>query len=206
MNEQSHLPIADNPMRSSKNKMHLGLFAINAHGGTAITTAPEVHRAADWAKNLQTIQLADRAGFEAMIPIGRWRGFGGESNFGGTSFETYTWAAAIAASTEQIACITTSHIPTVHPLFAAKQAVTIDHVSNGRFGLNIICGWFGPEMRMFGGTMMEHDDRYDYADEWLAVVQKAWTHEGYFSHQTKHRGGRLRRDTVSVSISGASAG
>jgi alkanesulfonate monooxygenase SsuD/methylene tetrahydromethanopterin reductase-like flavin-dependent oxidoreductase (luciferase family) len=77
-------------------------------------------------------------------------------------------------------------VPTVHPLFAAKQATTIDHVSGGRFGLNIICGWFGPEMRMFGGTMMEHDERYEYADEWLAIAQKAWTHEGYFDHQTQH--------------------
>ena len=178
--------IAANPMHASTNRMKLGVFAINAHGGCAITTAPEVHRADAWKKNLETMQIADRAGFEAAIPIGRWRGFGGDSNFGGTSYETYTWAAALAASTEQIACITTSHVPTVHPLFAAKQATTIDHVSGGRFGLNIICGWFGPEMRMFGGTMMEHDERYEYADEWLAIAQKAWTHEGYFDHQTQH--------------------
>lgn len=174
----------DNPMRSSPNRMKLGVFAINAHGGCAITTAPEVHRADDWKKNLETIQIADRAGFEAAIPIGRWRGFGGASNFGGTSYETYTWAAAVAASTEQIACIATSHLPTVHPLFAAKQAATIDHISGGRFGLNMICGWFGPEMRMFGGTMMEHDLRYTFADDWLGIAQKAWTQEGYFSHKS----------------------
>lgn len=186
MTTQTTISAAANPMHASPNRMKLGVFAINAHGGCAITTAPEVHRADAWKTNLETMQLADRAGFEAAIPIGRWRGFGGDSNFGGTSFETYTWAAALAASTEQIACITTSHVPTVHPLFAAKQATTIDHVSGGRFGLNIICGWFGPEMRMFGGTMMEHDERYEYADEWLSIAQKAWTHEGYFDHQTKH--------------------
>lgn len=178
--------IKSNPMRTSPNRMQLGVFAINAHGGCAITTAPEVHRADDWATNLDTIRIADRAGFEAAIPIGRWRGFGGDSNFGGTSFETYTWAAAVAASTEQIAVITTSHVPTVHPLFAAKQAATIDHISGGRFGLNIICGWFGPEMRMFGGSMMEHDTRYDFADDWLAIAQKAWTQRGYFDHQSSH--------------------
>ena len=76
------------------------------------------------------------------------------------NYETYTWAAAVAASTERIACVSTSHVQMVHPLFAAKQATTIDHVSNGRFGLNIICGWFAPEMEMFGGKMMEHDTRY----------------------------------------------
>ena len=88
--------IAANPLHASTNRMKLGVFAINAHGGCAITTAPEVHRADAWKKNLETMQIADRAGFEAAIPIGRWRGFGGDSNFGGTSFETYTWAAALA--------------------------------------------------------------------------------------------------------------
>lgn len=175
-----------NPMASSPHRMKLGVFAINAHGGCAITTAPEVHRAENWRTNLETVQLADQAGFEAAIPIGRWRGFGGDSNFGGTSFETYTWASAVAASTRQIATIATSHLPTVHPLFAAKQAATIDHVSNGRFGLNMICGWFGPEMRMFGGSMMEHDERYAFADDWLAVAREAWTRPGYFDHKSKY--------------------
>ncbi len=186
MTATTRADVKPNPMQSSPNRMKLGVFAINAHGGCAITTAPEVHRADNWKTNLETIQIADRAGFEAAIPIGRWRGFGGESNFGGTSYETYTWAAAVAASTEQIACIATSHLPTVHPLFAAKQAATIDHISGGRFGLNMICGWFGPEMRMFGGTMMEHDERYDFADDWLSVAQEAWTKEGYFSNKSKY--------------------
>ncbi|CAB3733977.1 LLM class flavin-dependent oxidoreductase [Paraburkholderia rhynchosiae] len=178
--------VSKNPMVSSPNKMKLGVFALNAHGGTAISVAPEVHKADNWPRSAEIIRAADQAGFEAMIPIGRWRGFGGESNFGGTSFETYTWAAGVAAITDQIACITTSHVPTVHPLLAAKQAATIDHISNGRFGLNIICGWFGPEMRMFGGKMMDHDDRYDYADEWIEVIQKAWTEKGYFDYKTKN--------------------
>ena len=77
MTPVAHDTIAANPMRASPNKMKLGVFALNAHGGCAITTAPEVHRADRWKRNLETLQLADRAGFEAAIPIGRWRGFGG---------------------------------------------------------------------------------------------------------------------------------
>ncbi|MEN9378482.1 MAG: hypothetical protein RJB15_160 [Pseudomonadota bacterium] len=175
-----------NPLNDSKNKMQLGIFAINAHGGCAITTAPEVHKADEWSKNLETIRIADDSGFEVVIPIGRWRGFGGKSNFGGTSYETYTWAAAVAASTKRIATIATSHVQTVHPLFAAKQATTIDHVGNGRFGLNMICGWFGPEMRMFGGNMMEHDERYALADEWIDIVKKIWTNNDKFDYKGKY--------------------
>ena len=63
--------------------------------------------------------------------------------------------------------ITTSHVPTVHPVMAAKQATTVDHISNGRFALNVVCGWFRPELEMFGAPLMEHDMRYEYAAEWV---------------------------------------
>jgi alkanesulfonate monooxygenase SsuD/methylene tetrahydromethanopterin reductase-like flavin-dependent oxidoreductase (luciferase family) len=35
----------------------------------------------------------------------------------------------------------TVHAPLIHPLIAAKQLVTADHIGQGRFGLNIVCGW-----------------------------------------------------------------
>ena len=44
----------------------------------------------------------------------------------------------------------TSHVPTVHPIMAAKQATTIDHITGGRFALNIVTGWYKPEIEMFG--------------------------------------------------------
>lgn len=181
-------PVAtkQNPMLASRNKMKLGLFGMNADGGCAITTAPERHMGDDWAGMMEFCKTADRAGFESLIPVGRWRGFGGESNFNGVAYETYTWAAGLAAVTDQIAIVTTSHVPTVHPLFAAKQAATIDHISGGRFGLNIICGWFGPEMKMFGGSMMEHETRYAYADQWIEIVQKAWNDPGYFDYKSEY--------------------
>ena len=65
----------------------------------------------------------------------------------------------------------TSHVPTVHPLLAAKQSATIDNISAGRFGLNIVCGWFRPEIEMFGIVQLDHDARYRMADEWLTVMK-----------------------------------
>ena len=97
------------------------------------------------------------------MPVGRWRGFGGSTDFNGTCMETYTWAAALAAQTEHIMLFSTSHAPTIHPIVAAKQGATIDHISNGRWGLNIVCGWFTPEMEMFGAKQMDHAERYRYA-------------------------------------------
>ena len=60
--------------------------------------------------------MADRAGIEALVPVARWKGFGGKTNFNGTCFETYTWAAGLAAATRQVAVFSTSHVPTVHPI------------------------------------------------------------------------------------------
>ncbi|UXS01909.1 LLM class flavin-dependent oxidoreductase [Agrobacterium tumefaciens] len=178
--------VKENPVRTSKNLMKLGVFSTNTEGGCTVTNAPERLRGDDWPGNLEIAKIADQAGFEAFIPVGRWKGFGGKNNTGGVCYETYTWAAGIAALTDQIAVFTTSHLPTVHPLFAAKQAVTIDHISSGRFGLNILCGWYGAEMRMFDGTMMDHDKRYDYAEEWLEIAQNAWTKQEPFNFTGEH--------------------
>jgi dimethylsulfone monooxygenase len=113
-------------------------------------------------------------------------GFGGKTNFNGTCFKTYTWASAISAITDQISVLSTSHVPTVHPILAAKQATTIDHVSSGRFTLNIVCGWFQPELEMFGAKIMEHDERYTYASEWLHVLRLLWTSEEEFDFEGKY--------------------
>jgi len=48
-----------------------------------------------------------------------------KTNFNGTCFETYTWAAGLAAATRQVGVFSTSHIPTVHPMVAAQQATTM---------------------------------------------------------------------------------
>ncbi len=165
-------------------QMKLGVFGFNCYGGTAITVADEVW-GPTWKNNLQVARTADKLGLEALIPLGRWRGFGGPSDFGGVGFETYTWAAGLSQATSQIAVLATSHVPTVHPLFAAKQATTIDQMSDGRFGLNIVCGWFTPEMEMFGGTMREHDQRYEVAQEWIDVMRKVWSTDGHFDHEGK---------------------
>ena len=96
--------------------------------------------------------------FEALVPVGRWKGFGGVTNFNGAGFESFTWAAGIGASTRYPGVFATSHVPTMHPVMAAKQATTIDHVTGGRFSLNVVTGWYLPEIEMFGEPQMEHDD------------------------------------------------
>ena len=126
-----------------------------------------------WDNVKRLTRMADTAGFEALVPVARWRGFGGVTNFNGACFETFTWAAGVGGVTDRAAVFATSHVPTIHPIVAAKQATTIDHITGGRFALNIVCGWFVPELEMFGAPIMEHDERYAYATEWLEVHEAA---------------------------------
>jgi hypothetical protein len=69
----------------------------------------------------------------------------------------------------------TVHAPLIHPLIAAKQFVTADHIGQGRFGLNIVCGWNEGEFDMFGATMRQHEARYEYAQEWFDTIRLAWS-------------------------------
>src|SRR5262249_43826061 len=86
---------ATNPLFND-NKLKLGVVGGNVSSGCAITTA-EGRLEITWP-NVKTIAtLGDQAGFEAMVPVARWKGFGGKTNFNGTCFETYTWAAGLAA-------------------------------------------------------------------------------------------------------------
>lgn len=153
------------------NRFKLGVFSMNADGGLALSTVPERWRAG-WPENLAAAKIADEAGLEFLLPIARWKGFGGETKAREWSFETFTWAAGLAAATSRIALFMTVHVPLVHPLQAAKALATVDHISGGRAGLNIVCGWNPDEFAMFGQTV--DPKGYDRAEEWIAVIERAY--------------------------------
>ena len=162
------------------NRMKLGVFGTNVSGGGTMTKAPTSFEPT-YEHNLSIARKADALGLEFIIPFGRWKSFGGDTEYNGNCMEVYTWAAALSAQTERIMVFATSHVPTVHPIIAAKQGATIDHISKGRWGLNVVCGWYVPEMEMFGARQLDHDDRYGRAAEWIEVVKRLWC-EQHFDH------------------------
>ena len=64
--------------------------------------------------------------------------------------------------------------------------MTIDHLTGGRFSLNVVTGWYRPEIEMFGEPQMEHDERYDRAVEWLDVIKQLWTREEEFDFDGRY--------------------
>jgi alkanesulfonate monooxygenase SsuD/methylene tetrahydromethanopterin reductase-like flavin-dependent oxidoreductase (luciferase family) len=165
----------------SANEFKLGLFCINASSGRSITRVPE-RWSASWADNVAVARMADDAGFEFLLPIGRWKGYGGETDAQGAAFETLTWATGMLGVTRHITVFATVHAPLVNPIAAAKMMVTADHAGNGRAALNVVVGWNEDEFEMFGVPQREAAERYPYGQEWIDVIKRIWSEERPFDY------------------------
>lgn len=160
---------ASNPL-FGPNRFKLGVFSANCDGGLTMSLAPERWPCV-WDDLAAMVQLADAAGLEFILPVAKWRGYQGKANVYGRSFETLTHGAALAAVTKRIAIFSTVHVPLVTPAFAAKAIATIDHISHGRAGLNIVCGWNQNEFDLHGVTI-DQAHRYDHGLEWFEIWSK----------------------------------
>jgi alkanesulfonate monooxygenase SsuD/methylene tetrahydromethanopterin reductase-like flavin-dependent oxidoreductase (luciferase family) len=164
----------------------IGLFAANCSGGLAITNVPE-RWDASWASNSELALAAEEGGLDFLLPIARWIGFGGQSGFQSNVLETITWATGLLARTQRITVFATVHSAFFHPIVAAKQLATADHVSCGRLGLNIVAGWNKPEYDMFGADLPDDpDERYAFSQEWFDVVKRLWSEPGSFDFRGRY--------------------
>jgi FMNH2-dependent dimethyl sulfone monooxygenase len=164
------------------NALKIGVFGANCSSGRSATKVPE-RWSASWPDCLALARMADAARIDFMLPIARWKGYGGDTDFHGASLETITWAVGLLGATQHMTVFGTVHAPLFHPLIAAKELVTADHVGEGRLGLNLVVGWNEGEFEMFGVKQREHDTRYEFAQEWLDVVKQAWSVEDDFDFE-----------------------
>jgi hypothetical protein len=121
-------------VRMGRRQLKLGFFSPNCSGGMSVTKVPE-RWVNSWDNNIRLAKLADEAGIEFLLPIARWIGYGGETDFHGSVLETLTWATGLLAHTERINIFATVHTAFIHPVAAAKQLATADQLGRGRLGL-----------------------------------------------------------------------
>ena len=162
----------------SDNDLKLGLFGPNASYGASVTLAersfePSIEH------SIKVCKKADEIGMEMLVPLARWKGLGGQTDFNGQQMEAFAWACAMAQHTDYAGVFATCHVPAMHPLYAAKIASTVDHASQGRFALNIVSGWYQPEIEMFGTPQLEHDERYVKTHEWTELFKLFCTEQGF---------------------------
>lgn len=163
----------DRAAMNNDNTFKIGLFGANCSSGRAVTTVPE-RWSGNWLDNLELAKMSDEAGLDFLLPIARWKGYGGDTDYQGETLETITWAVGLLASTKRITVFGTVHAPLFHPVIAAKQFMTADQVGQGRFGVNVVIGWNEDEFDMFGVKQRDHEDRYAYGQEWVDAVKKMW--------------------------------
>jgi FMNH2-dependent dimethyl sulfone monooxygenase len=171
----------------------IGLFFPTMSGGWIMSSAAWEKRREQWRWPYLS-QLARRADaldldylFMGMAypPYG---GFGGRSiDFRAYRMESISTAAAVAAITERVFICPTVHILYhLHPIFLAQLATTIDHISNGRFGMNIVAGFSPYEQALLDVPALAHDERYQAADEFVAIMRRTWTESEPFDFDGRY--------------------
>lgn len=163
-----------------RSDLKLGLFSANCSSGMAVTKIPDRWQAT-WDDNLRLARLADDVGIDFMLPIARWVGYGGATNFHGGVLDPVALAAALLAQTKRLFVFATVHSAFNHPMVTAKAMATVDQIGRGRAGLNIVAGWNKPEYDAMGLELpQDHEDRYALAQEWWEVVKRLWSEEGRY--------------------------
>ena len=83
--------------------------------------------------------------------------------------------AMMAQATRNLGFGVTCAVTYEHPYPFARRMSTLDHLTRGRIGWNIVTGYLDSAARNMGlDRQMAHDDRYDYAEEYLEVCYKLW--------------------------------
>jgi pyrimidine oxygenase len=158
-------------------RLELGVFLpIGNNGFLMSTTAPQYAPSFDMNKQISV--LAENLGFDYVFSMSKWRGFGGATHFWDVTLESLTLMTGLAAVTSRIGLIATLQPLLFPPAVAAKMAATVDDLSSGRLGLNIVAGSFLDEYDQMGLLPPNYaPNRYRYAKEWLTVVKRLWTED-----------------------------
>lgn len=155
--------------------MDFGVFIPIGNNGWMISkTSPQYMPS--FELNRETVQRAEKYGFEFVLSMVKLRGFGGETEFWDHNLESFTLMAGLAAVTERIRLYASVATLTIHPAIAARMAMTIDDISGGRFGVNIVSGWNRSEYAQMDVWPGDHfyEKRYDYATEYVQIMKELW--------------------------------
>lgn len=131
--------------------------------------------------NRQLVRVAEKYNVDSILyPIRYIGNIGGnEPNSG--QLDPLTVITAMAGETKNIHFIAAVLPGFIHPATLAKIGSTIDIISNGRFHINLVSGWFKEEQEMFGLQWIEHSERYKRSSEYIEVLKGLWTKD-HFSY------------------------
>ncbi|MEU7087173.1 dimethylsulfone monooxygenase SfnG [Streptomyces achromogenes] len=144
----------------------------NVSGGLVTST---IEQRTDWGYdyNRELAVLAENNGFEyALTQVRYMASYGAEYQHESTSF-----SLALLLATQRLKVIAAVHPGLWHPGVLAKLGATADHLSHGRFAVNVVSGWFKDEFTALGEPWLEHDERYRRAEEFITALRRLWTED-----------------------------
>lgn len=161
----------------------LGVFMPIANGGWIISrNSPRLD--GSYAYNRQVALLAEEIGLDFIMSMAKYRGYGGEIEQWRYTLDSTAAMAALAEATSRVKIWTTVHTILQNPAVTAKLMATLDQISQGRAGLNVVTGAYRGEFAQMGAWPegVDHDARYDLADEWIAAIRALWSEERVTRH------------------------
>lgn len=184
--------------RAAQNKMILGLFIPLQNGAWTPSLYP---RGTNWTfeYNAECTVRAEELGFDLVFGLAQWHGaggLGGEMRFRENTQDPLLVTAGLASLTKNIMLISTVHVLYGWtPLLLAKYSATLDHMSQGRWGMNMVTGIKTEDFEMFGLEPIDHDTRYEIADELMDAMKLLWGSADNVDFAGKHF--RMKKGFVS---------
>jgi FMN-dependent oxidoreductase (nitrilotriacetate monooxygenase family) len=157
--------------------MHLNLFIQSRGHHEASWRHPEASPLplTDIRYYQEVAQRAEAGLFDSIFLADQLALDGDVGRAGRSWLEPITVLAALATSTRHIGLIATASTTYTEPFNLARQFASIDHMSNGRAGWNIVTSWLAAAARNYGGDgQVSHADRYVRGEEFVAVVKALW--------------------------------
>jgi FMNH2-dependent dimethyl sulfone monooxygenase len=139
----------------------------------ALHPLPAGRRDAQFDHGLELLLAADEVGFELCLFAERHLGH---------DIGAWVMASAIASRFERMRALVAVHPGLWDPVIIAKLAVSLDRICGGRMALNVVNGFLDEEFRMFGGTVLQGEERYKRTEEFIAIMRGLWENETFTFH------------------------
>jgi pyrimidine oxygenase len=161
----------------------LGIFMPMANGGWIISrNTPPLDGSYDY--NLKAAKLADEIGLDFIMAMAKYRGYGGDTEHWRHTLDSPMMMAGLAQATSKVKVWATIHTLLQNPAVTAKMIATLDQISHGRAGLNVVTGAYKGEFAQMGAWPegVDHDERYVLATEWIQAIKALWTQDSVTMH------------------------
>jgi FMNH2-dependent dimethyl sulfone monooxygenase len=136
----------------------------------ALAPLPPGRLDAQFDLSLELLQVADEVGFDLILFAERHLGH---------DLSAWLLASAVGSRLNCARSLVAVHPGLWDPVMVGKLAASLDRMCRGRMAINIVNGWFDEEFRMFGGTVLQGEERYRRTIEFIDILRGLWANDTF---------------------------